>query len=219
MISLQEDRLFGGSCLLGVSDPAIDNNFDIVLHVSEGLSLAFLRCMNIRTVATSSTISVACGALLLNGRVLEGFTHARPLPRIFGRVGKVNILAGDVDTSVPIVSAGRPCDDCLSENGRAVRAPVGIVDRSRTKGEDIIRSLEVPELSAVLPSPLSHVLLDINSCVLESYSVVLVVADFLLNSISVDSFQLGVHSQVGVTHKHITKLNTAAILHTHSVNI
>ena len=104
--------------------------FDVVLHISESLGLTSIGSPSVHAVTTIGAIDVPYSAVLLSLNVLKATAHTSPLPRIFRRVGEIDILSRNVNTTIPFVGGNRFGDDVFAEDGGAVGLPVSIVDLS-----------------------------------------------------------------------------------------
>lgn len=123
-------------------------------------------------------------------RVIDS-SHASILPRVFNGVDKLDVLALDVKTSVLVnVVLDVWLSELLSEDSRAVRNPVIMSNSLGSHSILSLRNLEPSEFSAVLPSPLSHVVVDIVGNVLKRLSVVLAKEHSLSLSVLHENWQL-----------------------------
>jgi hypothetical protein len=110
-------------------------------------------------VTTVFTVNEECKHVFLStGGVLE-FTHASILPRIFNSIGKNDVLACDIESTIAIdVVLNSWLTKRVPKNGPAIGNPVGLIDEIRSQRMLLISHLEPSELSTVLPGPLAHVI-------------------------------------------------------------
>ena len=165
-----------------------------------------------------------CCHILLSGWVFN-MAHACILPRILYGICKDNVFPSNLKTTVEVGvvinswSTHTVFSIVLSENSLTVRNPVAFIDKLRSHGVLLVWDLEPCELGAVLPSPLSHVVLSVHLDISKGNSVILIECDTVGVSVLLQDSDLKLHVGRSYAGEHITKVCSAAVLHSQSKGV
>ena len=95
------------------------------------------------------------------------------LPRIFSCICENNLITGNVETTVQLViEIHSRWADGVIENVFAPLKPVIGSKKLRSHGDYRVGNLEPSKLGTNLPTPLSHVVIDVIGCISENIAVV-----------------------------------------------
>ena len=158
--------------------------------------------------------------VLLSGVGVLKLSHAGPLPWVLNGIGKDDVGTGDIETSVFFnVEVDLRLTDLGSEDGLAHGNPISDVNERGSERMNWVGGLEPSELSAVLPCPLTHVILAVHLDVGESNSVILIQCDSMLVGVLLQNRHLQFHVSSSDAHENVAKLSAAAILNTKSESV
>ena len=117
-------------------------------------------------------VNVHCLHSRLSSLVLD-LGKAGVLPRIFSCISKYNLVASNVETTVQlVVEINGGWADGVIENVFAPLKPVVGSKKLRSHGNKRVGNLEPSELGTNLPTPLSHIVIDVIGSVSEDIAVV-----------------------------------------------
>lgn len=163
-------------------------------------------------MATVLTVDQDRHHIFLGNSVIN-LSHTSVLPRILDGICEDNVFACDLEATVSldvIVYCG--LSDGVSEDGLAVGDPVTLIDELRPHGMLLIGHLEPSEFCAVLPSPLSHVVLVVHLGVGKRNSIILIKGCALLVAILLDDRELKAHVRCCNACENVAELGSATIL-------
>jgi hypothetical protein len=130
-------------------------------------------------MTTVLTVNQICLHISLQSLIVN-LPHASILPRIFNSICKHNLAASDVKATimriVPVHNGSATLNIALPKNCFTERFPIIKSYILRAERVDSPGCLEPAELSANLPSPLSHILVDIISHILKQSSIIALIA-------------------------------------------
>ena len=148
------------------------------------------------------------------GNSVINLSHTSVLPRILDGICEDNILACDLKAAVSldvIVDSG--LSDGVTEDGLAVGNPVTFIDELRPHRVLLVGHLEPSELCAVLPSPLSHVVLVVHLGVGQRHSIILIKGCALLVTVLLDDRELKAHVGCCNACENVAELGSPTVLH------
>ena len=150
-----------------------DIGLDLVSSVDQCWSICWTGSVKVDAMSAIVTVDQDCFHAALVSRVVN-LSHASPLPWVLNCIGKNDVSASDVKTTIEVVVIPNFGVACIlsTEYGLAEWRPILWPDKVRAHGVIWVGDLEPPELSAHLPCPLSHVLIDVIGCVQEQPSII-----------------------------------------------
>ncbi len=142
--------------------------------------------------------------------------HASILPRILDGIGKHNLAALNVEPAVQpnVLLDVRAAvgNGSLAKDFLAVGHPVVRADALGAHGIGRLGHLEPAELGAELPSPLTHVAVDVIGHILDEGSLVLSQGETLIGSVLLDHWELLLRVGSCDTQEHVAEFDTLAVL-------
>jgi hypothetical protein len=123
--------------------------------------------------------------------------HTSPLPGVLNRISEDDVVSCDAQSAKllnVVVNLGLTDGP---KDGLTVGDPVGGIDEVRSHGVLCIWDLEPGELSAVLPCPLSHVVIVVHRSVGESHSIILIEGHSVLVCVLLKDGYLELHVSRG----------------------
>lgn len=160
---MEEDLLLG----FGESEPGLKLGLDGLSCIGESGRIGSGGSLEVLAVTAVIAVNKVGNKVLLFGGVSDG-AHASVLPRVFDVVNEVDVVSDNVETSILInVVLSIWLTKLLAKHSRAVGDPVIFADVFGSHWILGSGLLEPSELCAVLPSPLSHVVVDVIGNILE----------------------------------------------------
>lgn len=149
----------------GLAEPGGKLCLDLVSCTSERWGVCGRRGAEIDTVTAVVAINKDGKHILLSGGGVLELAHASPLPGVLNSVREHDVCAGDIETAVLLdveVNLGVTDVPAEAKDRLAHGDPVSVVDEAGSQWVLGVRDLEPGELGAVLPGPLSHVVLAVH---------------------------------------------------------
>lgn len=156
---------------------------------------------------------------LLSGWVSDS-SHSCVLPGVLDCIHEVNVVSLDVQTAILFnVVINFWFANLFTEYSFTIGHPEVWSNVARSHWVGVVRNLEPTELSAVLPSPLSHVVISHDFSVLQGNSVVLTKEHSLLNGVLLDDWKLLSKWCECNTCKNVALFSSSTVLDSESENV
>jgi hypothetical protein len=162
------------------------------------------------------TVNQICLHVCLQGLIVN-LPHTCILPRILNRIGEDNLAASNVKATimrvVPVNYGSSTLNIVLTEHCFTERFPIIKGYKLRAKRVDSPGCLEPAEFRTDLPSPLSHVLVDIICHILKQSSIIPLIAwQSLPNGYLLNNGQNQGDIYIFYTHQDIAQCSSSTAL-------
>ena len=150
---------------------------------------------------------------------MGNLSHGGVLPWVLAAVQEEDVVTCDVEATIVLVGLLSVSWHVLAEDAAAVSWPEGQINGLGAHGLLQVGRLEEAKLIAILVAPLSQVLVDVDGCVTEGHSVILIVGQSSADGQISDGSHQSIVSLGSTLFQRVAHGDASAILHTHREDV